>query len=110
MSGAVDMEGGAPLRGRGLAWFANPYVQIGMGAVLVTVSELLLKKGASETAGESLPEWMKVLGVGAMASGGTWLGIICYVLSFGSWLYVLRRLPLGLAFSPSHLLPLPVPT
>src|SRR2546423_1801846 len=103
MSSAVGMKGGSPLRERErrgpVAWFANPYAQIAIGAVLVTASELLLKKGAIESSSDSLPSWMKVLGVGAMASGWTWLGIICYVLSFVSWLYVLRLLPLGVAFA-----------
>src|SRR4051794_25823787 len=64
-------------------WFFNPYVQIALGAVLVTASELLLKKGATAAAGNS---W---LGVDALASWWTWGGIVTYVLSFASWLYVL---------------------
>jgi drug/metabolite transporter (DMT)-like permease len=65
-------------------FFLNPYLQIGIGALLVTVSELLLKKGAMS---------------GALASGWTWLGIVTYLLSFASWLYVLRHLPLSIAFA-----------
>jgi drug/metabolite transporter (DMT)-like permease len=72
--------------------FFNPYVQIAIGAALVTASELLLKKGATAAAGTS---W---LGVDALASLWTWGGIITYILSFVSWLYVLRYLPLGVAF------------
>lgn len=70
----------------------NPYVQIAIGALLVTVSELLLKKGAVD---------------GGLASGWTWIGIVTYILSFLSWLYVLRHLPLSVAFpliSVVHLL------
>ncbi len=73
--------------------FFNPYVQIAIGAVLVTVSELLLKKGAVAAKGSS---WM---GIEALASIWTWVGIVTYVLSFVSWLYVLRFVPLGIAFS-----------
>ena len=65
-------------------WFLNPYVQIAIGALLVTASELLLKKGAMN---------------GALASGWTWLGILTYLLSFASWLYVLKHLPLSVAFA-----------
>jgi multidrug transporter EmrE-like cation transporter len=79
----------APRRG----WFFNPYVQIGVGAVLVTGSELLLKKGASVAPGAS---WT---GLNALASGWTWCGIVTYVASFASWLYVLRFVPLGVAFA-----------
>jgi drug/metabolite transporter (DMT)-like permease len=73
--------------------FSNPYVQIGIGAVLVTASELLLKKGATSAAGTSL------FGLEALGSLWTWAGILTYILSFASWLYVLRFLPLGVAFA-----------
>jgi multidrug transporter EmrE-like cation transporter len=93
--------GREPNRGGVVGGFLNPYAQIGVGAVLVAASELMLKVGATQSAAsrDGLPGWLRVLGVGALASGWTWLGIICYVLSFASWLYVLRRLPLGLAFA-----------
>ncbi len=70
----------------------NPYVQIAIGALLVTASELLLKKGAVD---------------GGLASQWTWIGITTYILSFLSWLYVLRHLPLSVAYpliSVVHLL------
>jgi len=65
-------------------WFLHPFVQIGCGALLVTTSELLLKKGAMS---------------GMLASGWTWLGIITYLVSFASWLYVLRHMLLSVAFA-----------
>lgn len=77
--------------------FANPYVQIAIGALLVTASELLLKKGA--TAAPHLPGPIAWVGVSALASAWTWGGIVCYLLSFASWLYVLRLLPLSTAFA-----------
>lgn len=74
--------------------FLNPYAQIAIGALLVTASELLLKRGATAAAaGSSLPV------IGALASPWTWAGIVTYVLSFASWLYVLRHVPLGVAFA-----------
>jgi drug/metabolite transporter (DMT)-like permease len=94
---AVDVSAEAPAASdravprRG--WFFNPYVQILVGAVLVTASELLLKKGASVAPGAS---WT---GVDALSSVWTWGGIVTYVLSFASWLYVLRFVPLGIAFA-----------
>src|SRR4051812_16225852 len=87
--GAVDEAEPKPVP-RG---FLNPYAQIGIGALLVTASELLLKKGASSVGGDS------VLGLQALASVWTWLGIVTYCLSFASWLYVLRFIPLGVAFA-----------
>lgn len=61
----------------------SPYLWIGIGALLITASELLLKTGATR---------------GALHSGWTWIGIGTYILSFGCWLYVLRKLPLSIAY------------
>ena len=91
--GAVTGAAVTPNAPARLTGFGNPYVQIAVGALLVTASELMLKRGAEAAAGSS---W---LGVDALASLWTWGGIVTYVLSFLSWLYVLRHLPLGLAFS-----------
>lgn len=79
-----------------LRWFFNPFVQLGFDAVLVTLAELLLKKGAMS--GASLPESVAWAGVGALTSGWTWIGILAYLLSFACWLYVLRRIPVSIAF------------
>ena len=94
--GAVSAA--ATARSGPVRWFLNPYVQIGIGAVLVTASEVLLKKGADTPLRLSwLPAWLG--GVAALASGWTWLGILFYILSFVSWLHVLRFVPLTIAFS-----------
>ena len=77
-------------------WFFNPFFQLGLDALLVTAAELLLKKGAMT--GASLPRSIAWIGVGALASAWTWLGILAYLLSFACWLYVLRHIPVGLAF------------
>jgi drug/metabolite transporter (DMT)-like permease len=98
-SGTVAAGGAKPVP-RG---FFNPYVQMGVGALLVTASELLLKKGASSVGGDSL------LGLQALASAWTWLGIVTYVLSFASWLYVLRFVPLGVAFAMINVVHVLVP-
>jgi drug/metabolite transporter (DMT)-like permease len=82
----------APRLQKSLAWFLDPYTQLAIGAVLVTASELLLKKGASTARPGSL------FAVAALGSGWTWLGIALYVVSFFNWLYVLRLMPLGIAF------------
>ena len=87
-----------PARPGPIAWFLNPYTQIGVGAVLVTASELLLKKGADAAPLLArLPAWLG--GVAALASGWTWAGIVLYILSFVSWLHVLRYMSLTIAFS-----------
>jgi multidrug transporter EmrE-like cation transporter len=93
----TERDEAAAVPGTPLARFLNPYVQIGVGAVLTCVAELLLKKGAiSATPVPWLPEW---LGAAAMTSGWTWLGIVTYVGSFLSWLRVLRLVPLNIAYS-----------
>lgn len=98
---ALDREAAPPAkshRSGPLAWFFNPYVQIAIGAVLVTISEVLLKKGADAAPHLSrLPQWLS--GVAALQSAWTWLGILFYILSFVSWLHVLRFVPLTIAFS-----------
>src|SRR3954465_9175737 len=83
--GGGGRGGGGGGGGGPFAWFANPYVQIAIGAVLVAASELLLKMGASATAENQLPPWLRAIGVTALASKWTWLGIISYLLSFASW-------------------------
>lgn len=75
--------------------FLNPYVQLAVGSTLVTASELLMKKGASSVPAGTVG-W---LGIGALCSGWTWAGIVTYVLSFFSWIHVLRLLPLGIAYA-----------
>jgi drug/metabolite transporter (DMT)-like permease len=62
----------------------SAYTAIAVGALLITASELLLKQGAM---------------TGGLASGWTWCGIVTYILSFLCWLYVLRRLPLSVAYA-----------
>jgi undecaprenyl phosphate-alpha-L-ara4N flippase subunit ArnF len=78
-------------------WFWNPYVQI-FGTVLLTAAaQVMLKLGAEGSAGDdSAASW---LGLKELAFGWTWLGIVAFIASFGGWLYALRFLPLGLAFS-----------
>ena len=77
-------------------WFLHPWVQLLIGALLVTASELLLRRGAQQF--EHATSVGKYFGIAALASGWTWLGIITYILSFASWLYVLKHVPLSIAF------------
>jgi undecaprenyl phosphate-alpha-L-ara4N flippase subunit ArnE len=79
-----------------LGWFLNPYVQIFAGALCDTAGELLLKKGASAAA--SSTGFLSIVGLSPLASFWTWLGIISYVSSLISWLYVLRFVSLSVAF------------
>ena len=79
-------------------WFLNPYVQIGLGALMITTSEILMKAGANATASHPAIAG-GLLGIAALTSLWTWAGIVCYIISFVSWIYVLRSIPLGIAYA-----------
>ena len=69
----------------------NRYLLILWGALLSTAGEVLLKKGATVAgAGPAV--------LGPLSSLWTWSGILCYVTALVSWLYVLRKVPLSIAF------------
>ena len=87
--------------------FANPWLQLALSVVCVFVSELLLKRGASNTANPAQAwSWTGVTG---LASPLVWLGIIFVIISFISWLYVLRYIPLTVAFPLSRVVDILVP-
>ena len=87
--------------------FFNPWFQLAIEAVLVTVSELLLKIGASETTAPGTAfEW---LGISGLTSPWVWGGIVTIVLSFVCWVYVLRHIPLSVAFPLSNVVHITIP-
>lgn len=80
--------------------FANPWLQIAFNVLIVTASEVFLKLGARETAAYTSPSnWTGITG---LLSLWTWLGILFLILSLVSWLYVLRHVPLSVAFPLSN--------
>ena len=92
---------------RALGWFGNPWLQIALNAIIVTISELFLKMGARDTA--HLTHTLSWTGFTGLASIWTWLGIVFVVLSLVSWLYVLRLVPLSIAFPLSNVVHMLVP-
>ncbi|HXP35566.1 MAG TPA: EamA family transporter [Chthoniobacterales bacterium] len=88
-------------------WLANPWLQIALTAIIVTASELFLKLGARATASLTTPFW--AWGISGLASAWTWLGIVFVILSLVSWLYVLRHIPLSIAFPLSNVVHVLVP-
>jgi drug/metabolite transporter (DMT)-like permease len=87
--------------------FANPWLQLTLSVLCVSVSELLLKRGASDTANPAQAwSWTGVTG---LASPLVWSGIIFVIISFISWLYVLRYIPLTIAFPLSRVVDILVP-
>jgi drug/metabolite transporter (DMT)-like permease len=90
-----------------LRWFANPWLQIGLNALIVTASEIFLKLGARHTA--RLTQSWNWTGITGLLSAWTWLGIVFVILSLFSWLYVLRHVPLSVAFPLSNVVHVLVP-
>ena len=94
--------------GRARRLIRSPYLQLLGAQVLITAAEVLLKKGAVASVAEAGgPE---VLGLAALASGATWLGILLYIVSFLIWLHVLRLLPLTQAYALASMVHVLVPT
>jgi drug/metabolite transporter (DMT)-like permease len=87
--------------------FGNPWLQLGLSIVCVFVSELLLKRGASEVAA---PDYaLSWTGINGLASPLVWWAIILIIASFITWLYVLRYVPLSLAYPLSRVVDILVP-
>ena len=87
--------------------FGNPWLQLGASVACVFVSELLLKRGASEVAApDSAFSWT---GINGLASGLVWWAILLIIASFISWLYVLRYIPLSIAYPLSRVVDILVP-
>ncbi len=81
-----------------LPWYLSPYLHLAINGLLVTASELLLKRGATATAHVPVPRWLAWTGITALGSWWVWAGIACYIASFLNWLHVLRWVPLSVAF------------
>jgi len=84
-------------------WYLHAGLHLGLNAALVTISELLLKKGALAAAAAPVPRWLSWTGLAALGSGWVVAGIACYLLSFVNWLYLLRTVPLHIAFPVTNL-------
>jgi len=74
--------------------------------VFVTASETLLKVGASKTARVAGWEWTGLLALGSI---WIWCAIGLIVLSFLCWIYVLRYIPLSIAFPLSNVVHVLIP-
>src|SRR5438270_11259423 len=87
--------------------FANPWLQLALSVVCVLASELLLKRGASEVAdANSSLSWT---GINGLTSALVWWAILLVIVSFASWLYVLKYIPLTVAFPLSRVVDVLVP-
>ena len=90
-----------------LSGFGNPWLQLTVSVVCVFVSELLLKRGATDTADlESAWSWT---GINGLASPLVWWAILLIIASFISLLYVLRYIPITIAYPVSRIVDVLVP-
>jgi len=87
--------------------FGNPWLQLALSVLCVLVSELLLKRGATDIA--DLSSAWSWTGVNGLVSPLVWLGIAFVIASFLSWLYVLKYIPLTIAFPLSRVVDILVP-
>lgn len=87
--------------------FLRPWFQLALSILCVTASELFLKRGVVDAPRLSAPwNW---LGLAGLASPLVWCGIVFVIASFLSWLYVLRYIPLTIAFPLSQFVHVLVP-
>lgn len=94
----VQVGYGVDPRRRGLAAvLLNPMFLILLGALLDTTGEVLLAKGSKIVADSAVTHGLFGF-MGPLASLWTWIGVISYVTSLLTWLYVLRTVPLSIAF------------
>ena len=84
----------------------DPRLQLALSVLCVLFSELLLKRGASETASATPWSWT---GLNSLVSPLVWWGILFVIASFLSWLYVLKYIPLTIAFPLSRVVDVLVP-
>lgn len=85
----------------------NPWLQVAISTVSVAVSELFQKRGAVDTA-HVAQQWSWT-GLTTLASPLVWLGMLFTILSFLTWLYAIRNLPLSVAFPASQAVHVLVP-
>jgi drug/metabolite transporter (DMT)-like permease len=87
--------------------FFNPWFQLVLNVLGVVAYELLLKAGATATADLS-GRWTWT-GITGLASPLTWLAIALIMIDLTIWLYVLKYIPLSIAFPLSRLVDVLVP-
>lgn len=87
--------------------FLNAYLQLFLSAILLAGAEIFLKIGATQLAVVSSSyAWTGVQGLG---STWVWGAIVLLVLSFASWLWVLRNLPLSVAYPLANVVHILIP-
>jgi undecaprenyl phosphate-alpha-L-ara4N flippase subunit ArnF len=84
----------------------NPWLLLGFEVFLVAAYETLLKIGAADIVRVAGWEWIGVFGLGSL---WIWCAIALMILSFLCWIYVLKYIPLSIAFPLSNVAHVLVP-
>lgn len=87
--------------------FANPWLQLGLSVLCVFISEFFLKRGATDIADPN--NTLSWTGINGLASPLVWWAILLIIVSFISWLYVLRYIPITVAYPLSRVVDVLVP-
>ena len=87
--------------------YANPWLNLALSTACVAIYELLLKRGAVETA--HLSERWGWTGLSGLASIYVWVAMVFVIVSLITWLHVLRYIPLSIAFPISQAVHVLVP-
>ena len=90
-----------------LAGFRNPWLHVAISTLSVAASELFQKRGAVDTIHVS--EQWGWTGLTTLASPLVWLGMFLTMVSFVTWLYAIKHLPLSVAFPASQAVHVLVP-
>ena len=85
----------------------NPWLHLALSVICVAIYELLLKRGARDTAHVS--DTWSWTGLTGLASIYVWIAIVFVIVSLITWLYVLRYIPLSIAFPISQAVHVLVP-
>jgi drug/metabolite transporter (DMT)-like permease len=79
-------------------WYPNQSLHIAINCILMTVAEICLQLGAKEASQVDLPKWLAWTGLREFISAWTIAGVVVYICAFANWLYVLRWVPLSVAY------------
>ena len=100
-TGETERASSAVINRRYSVW-RNPWLYLAISASCTTVSELFMKRGATDTAHISAAwSWT---GLTTLASPLVWIGMVFVLISFVTWLYVLKHMPLSVAFPASQVI------
>ena len=107
MAATNELQAEPAVTDRRYSGFRNPWLYLAISAACTTISELFLKQGANDTA--HISETWSWTGLTTLGSPLVWIGTVFVVFSFITWLYVLKHMPLSVAFPASQVIHVLIP-